>query len=118
MHQGGLGAACAVGFIGPLVVVFMQLEVGQAVFPAPGGIAQQFAPLVVVAGLAAHVDHAVDTAAAPQRLAARVTQRSAIEAGIRLGVVKPVGARVADAIQVTDGDVDPVVVVFAAGLYQ
>jgi hypothetical protein len=75
-------------------------------------------PLVVVARLAAHVDHAVDAAAAAQRLAARVAQRAAVQAGVGLGVVEPVGARVADAVQVAHRDVDPVVVVLAAGLDQ
>ena len=75
-------------------------------------------PAVVVARLAAHVDHAVDARAAAQHLAARIEQVAAVEAGFRLGAVAPVGARVADAVQVADRDVDPVVVVVAAGLDQ
>ena len=40
-------------------LVLMLLEVGQHVVPGPTGAAE-LAPGVVVAGLAAHVDHAVD----------------------------------------------------------
>src|SRR3989344_4750458 len=97
-------------------VVLVAAEVGQGVVPAPAGVARQFGPLVVVARLAAHVDHAVDAAAAAQRLAARVAQGAAVQARIGFGVVEPVGARVADEVQVAHGDVDPVVVVLAAGL--
>ena len=96
----------------------MAAEVGKGVVPAPARIAGQLRPLVVVARLAAHVDHAVDAAAAAQRLAARVAQGAAVQARVGLGVVEPVGARVADAVQVAHGDVDPVVVVLAARLDQ
>jgi hypothetical protein len=118
LHQLGRGAACAVHRVGALVVVFVQLEVRQRVFPAPGHVARQLRPLVVVARLAAHVNHAVDAGAAAQRLAARIAQRPAVQAGVGLGVVEPVGARVADAVQVAHRDVDPVVVVLAARLDQ
>ena len=93
------------------------LEVGQHVVPGPAGIAQ-LAPLVVVARLAAHVDHAVDRGAAAQHLAARIVERAAVEAGLGLGLEAPVGARVADHVEVADRDVDPEVVVLAAGLEQ
>ena len=107
----------ALGLVQP-PVVFVAAEVGQHVVPTPAVIARQLGPLVVVARLAAHVDHAVDAAAAAQRLAARVAQGAAVQACVGLGVVQPVGARVANAIQVAHGDVDPVVVVLAAGLDQ
>ena len=94
-------------------MVFMQLEVRQRVGPGPGGVAAQSCPVVVVARLAAHVNHAVDAGRAAQRFAARVAQAAAIQTRLRFGVVQPVGARVANAVQVTDGDVNPVVVVFA-----
>jgi hypothetical protein len=55
-------------------VVFMAAERGQHLVPAPGVVASDLGPLVVVARLAAHVDHAVDAAAAPQRLAPGVAQ--------------------------------------------
>ena len=97
----------------PLVLVL--LEVGQHVVPGPAGIAH-LAPQVVVARLPAHVDHAVDGRAAAEHAAARVGQAAAVEAGLRGRLEAPVGARVAHQVEVADGDVDPVVVVLAAGL--
>ena len=99
----------------PLVLVL--LEVGQHVVPAPAGIAH-LPPGVVVARLAAHVDHAVDRRAAAQHLAARIGEAAAVEARLLRGLEAPVGARVAHQVEVADGDVDPVVVVLAAGLQQ
>ena len=99
-----------------LVVVFVHAEAGQRAVPAPGVVAGEFGPALVVARLATHVDHAVDARRAAQRLAARVAQRAAVQAGLGLGLVKPVGARVADAIQIAHRDVNPVVVVAPAGL--
>ncbi len=118
LHQLGCYAARAVHRIGSLVIVFMHLEMRQRVFPAPGAVAGQLRPAVVVARLAPHVNHAVDAGAAAQCLAARIAQRAAIESGIGLGVVKPVGARVADAVQIAGRNVNPVVVVLAAGFDQ
>src|SRR4030095_12317495 len=61
--------------------------------------------------LAAHVNHAVDAAGPAQSLAARIAQAAAVQAGVGFRVVEPIGARIADAVEVTDRDVDPVVVV-------
>ncbi len=55
-------------------------KAGSTLSPAPAVVAGQLGPLVVVAGLAAHVDHAVDAGAPPQRLAARVAQAAAVRA--------------------------------------
>ncbi|MCY1372652.1 hypothetical protein D9M69_598740 [compost metagenome] len=98
-------------------VIFTLLEQWQYVSPAPARIAVG-GPAVVIAGLAAHVDHAVDRGAAPQHLAARVAQGATLQARLRFGLEAPVGARVADAEQVTHGDVNPRIVVAAAGLEQ
>src|SRR5690606_15894711 len=49
-------AARAVELVGTLVMVLRALEVGQHLLPAPAGVAE-LAPEVVVARLAAHVDH-------------------------------------------------------------
>jgi len=68
--------------------------------------------------LAAHVDHAVDAGRAAEHLAARVAQHAAVEARVGLGLVQPVGARVADAVQVAHRDVDPRIAVAPAGLDQ
>ena len=118
LHQLGRRAACAMQRVNPFVVVFMQFEIRQHIVPAPVVVARELRPLVVIVGLAAHVNHAVDAGAAAQRLAARVAQRAAIQPGVGFGAVKPVGARVADAVQITHGDMNPVVVVLAAGLDQ
>ena len=99
----------------PLVLVL--LEVGQHVVPAPAGIAH-LPPGVVVARLAAHVDHAVDRRAAAQHAPARIGEAAAVQAGLGGGLEAPVGARVAHQVEVADGDVDPVVVVPAARLQQ
>ena len=81
---------------------------------SPSGVG----PAVVVARLAAHVDHAVDARRAAEHLAARIAQHAAVQPGVGLGLVQPVGARVADAVQIADRDVDPGVVVAAAGFEQ
>ena len=99
----------------PLVLVL--LEIGQHVVPGPAGIAH-LPPQVVVARLAAHVDHAVDRRAAAEHPAARIIEAAAVEARLRGGLEAPVGARIAHQVEIADGDVDPVVVVLAAGLEQ
>ena len=104
-----------VGLERPLVLVL--LEVGQHVVPGPAGIAH-LPPQVVVARLAAHVDHAVDRRAAAEHAPARIVEAAAVEARLRGGLEAPVGARVAHQVEVADGDVDPVVVVLATGLQQ
>ena len=99
-------------------VVFVLHEGGQHLLPAPVVVAGQGRPLLVVPGLAAHVNHAVDAGAAAQGLATRVAQAAAVQAGVGFGLVEPVGAGVADAVQVADRDVNPVVVIAAAGFDQ
>ena len=54
----------------------------------------------------------------PSTRAARIGEAAAVEAGLGGGLEAPVGARVAHQVEVADGDVDPVVVVLAAGLQQ
>ena len=89
----------------------------QHVVPAPAPQAE-LAPVVVVGGLAAHIDHGVDRRRAADHLAARIVQRAAVEAGHRFGLEHPVGARIADREQVADRDMEPDPVVLAAGLEQ
>ena len=100
------------------VMVFVHFEVGQTVLPAPTRVAGDGCPLVVIARLAAHVNHAVDAGAAAEHLAARVAQAATIEARSGLSVVEPIGARVTYAIQIADRNMHPVVIVFAAGFDQ
>ena len=110
-------AAGAVELAGAQPMVLGPLEQGQDVVPGPAGIAE-LAPMVVVGRLAAHVDHAVDGRAAAQDLAARIVQRTPVQAGIGLRLEAPIGARVAHGVEVADGNVDPVVVVAATRLQQ
>jgi hypothetical protein len=116
VQRAELRIGIAAGIQPPVALVLA--EGRQHLVPAPGVVARELGPAVVVAGLAAHVDHAVDAGAAAQGLAARIAQAPAVEALVRLGLVQPVGARVADAVQVAHGNVDPVVVVLGAGLDQ
>ncbi len=99
-------------------VVLVAAEGRQHGFPAPCIVAGDLRPLLVVPCLPAHVDHAVDAAAAAQGLAARVAQAAAVQPLVRFGLVEPVGARVADAVEVAHGNVDPVVIVLAAGFHE
>src|SRR5262249_18219652 len=55
------GAAGAVVAVGPALLIFGAAEVGQHLGEGPAGIAAG-RPAVVVAGVAAHVDHGVDGA--------------------------------------------------------
>ncbi|MNV79421.1 hypothetical protein D3C71_1729740 [compost metagenome] len=100
--------------IGALVEILALFEERQHVIPAPAGTAH-LSPEVVVAGLAAHVDHAVDRRAAAEQFSAWVAERAAVQAIFLLGRKTPVSARVVDAVEITDRDMDPVVVVIAAG---
>jgi len=118
VEQRRLAALGAVQRVCALVVVLVQLKVGQALVPAPVVVTRDLRPMVIVARLSAHVDHAVDAAAAAQHLAARVAERAAVQALGGFGLVEPVGARVADAIQIPHRNVHPVVIVLLAGLDQ
>ena len=93
------------------------LEERQHVVPAPAG-EPELAPVVVVGGLAAHVDHGVDGGGAADHLAARIVEAAAVEPRLRLGLEHPVGARIADGEEIADRDVEPDPVVPAAGLEQ
>ena len=100
------------------VVVLRALEDRQHARPRPRAVAGDARPLVVVTTLAAEIQHRVDRRAAAEDLAARVEDRAPVEPRIGLGAVAPVGARIADAVQVADRDVDPDPVVLAARLEQ
>src|SRR5580658_53709 len=83
------------------VMVLLADEVGQHVLPAPAGKAE-LAPAVVVGRLAAHVDHGVDRGRAADDPAARIGDRAAAETWHGRGLEQPVGARIADRIEVAD----------------
>ena len=73
------------------MMILVAQEIGQHVVPAPA-VKPELAPAVVVARLAAHVDHAVDGGAAADHPAARIGDVAAVEAGLRRGAKHPVGA--------------------------
>ena len=70
--------------------------------------------MVVVGSLSAHVDHAVDRGTPSNQLAPRVGEGPAIQAFFGRCGIAPVGSGIAHAIEVTNRDVDPVVIVRAA----
>ena len=105
---------CAVEFVRAVLVVLRAFEDRQHVVPTPAAIAE-FCPVVVVARLSAHVDHRVDRRAAAEHLATGVADHATVQARLRHRFKAPVGTRIADGEQVADRDVDPEVVVLAAG---
>ena len=64
-------------------MIFVPFEKRQHVVPAPAG-KPELAPMVVVGGLAAHIDHGVDRGRAADHLAARIIEAAAIEPRHRL----------------------------------
>ena len=98
-------------------MMFVLLEDRQHVAPAPAG-EPELAPMIVVRGLPAHVDHGIDRRRAADHLAARIGEAAAVEPLVRLGAEHPVGARIADREQIADRDVEPDPVVPPASLEQ
>ncbi len=82
------------------------LEVGQHVLVGPAAIAE-LAPRIVVARLAAHIDHAVDRRGATQRPAARTGDTPAGHALFRLHLEVPVVGLVGEELGEAGRDVDP-----------
>ena len=110
-------AACAMGGARPILMILRPHEIGQDIVPAPADIAG-LPPAIIIGGLAAHVDHAVDRAAAADHPAARIGDGAGAKAGRRLGLQAPVGARIAHAIKIADRDLYPQPVILAARLQQ
>ena len=75
-------------------------------------------PLIVIGGLAEHVDHAVDGGRAADHFTTRIIEAATVEARLRLGFQHPIGARIADGEQIADRNVKPDPVVAAARLQQ
>ena len=99
-------------------MIFVRHEIRQAVVPVPCIITAGLRPGIVVPRLATHINHAVDGAAAAQYLTSGVAQCAAIQARVALRLVHPIRARIADAIQITHGNMDPVVVISLSRLNQ
>ena len=89
------------------VVIFVDLEIGQRIRPAPIVFTGLVCPTVIIPRLSAHIDHAVDRRTAAQCFTTRIAQRAPVQALVRFGVIEPVGARIADAVQIPHGDVHP-----------
>jgi hypothetical protein len=109
-------AAGAVELGGAALVVLGALEVGQHVVPAPAGVAE-VAPLVVVAPVAADVDHRVERRGAAEHAAARDVDAAAVERGLGLGGEVPVEGRLVE-LGERHRDVEPVLAVRRSGLDQ
>ena len=100
---------------GAAVMVLLTQEIGQHVVPAPAGKAE-LAPAVIVGRLAAHIDHGVDGRRAAHHAAARIGDRAAAQIRLGRGLEHPVRARIADRVEVADGNMEPDPVVAAASL--
>src|SRR5262249_3139102 len=98
-------------------MVLVAAEERQHVAGSPAG-ESELAPVVIVGGLPAHVDHGVDRGGAADHLAARIVEAAAVEAFLRLGLEHPVRARIADGEEIADGDVEPDPIGPAAGFPQ
>ena len=70
-------------------IVLRALEVGQHVGVGPAGVAER-RPLIVIAAVAADIDHRIDRGGAAEPLAARLIADPAIEARLRHGIERPV----------------------------
>ena len=104
-------------FVGAAFVVLGFAEIGQHVIVRPAFIAQ-LSPLVVIGGIAAHVDHAVDAAGAAQHLATWLVHGAALQFLFRLAFEHPVDPWINEGLGVAHRHVDPEMVVVAAGFQQ
>ena len=98
--------ARAVQHIPAAFIVFRLDEVRQHRIPVPA-LQPALAPAVIVAGLAAHVDHAVDGAAAAEHAAARLEEPAPVQRLDGLGLELPVDPRVGEQLGEAEGNVDP-----------
>ena len=85
MERAALAVILAVEF----GIVLRALEIGQHVGIGPAGVAER-GPLVVIAAVAADIDHRIDRGRAAEALAARLIADPAVEAGLRHGIERPV----------------------------
>ncbi len=96
-------AADAVERVGAAGLVLRLLEVRQHRIPVPADAAA-LAPFVVIAVMAADIDHAVDRAGAAQRLAARQIQPAVGHLRLRLGLELPVHRRIDIGLGIARGE--------------
>src|SRR5262249_49281761 len=98
-------------------LVFRLLEVRQHAGPVPA-LAAALAPAVIIGGMAAHVDHAIEGTGAAQHLAARLIGGAVVESGDRFALELPVVAGVGVEFVVTERNVDPWIAVAPPRLEQ
>ncbi len=104
--------------VGPALEGLGAFEIGQhlGIGPAPQ---PHLAPLVIVAGMAADIDHAIDRGRAAPALAARPPQLAVFQIGFRLGPEAPViGPLIGQQRAHARGHLDQDRVVLAAGFQQ
>ena len=99
-------AADAVEVIRAAGLVLRLLEVRQDRIPVPA-LAAALAPFIVVAVVAADIDHAVDRAGPAKRLAARQIEAAVAKLRLRFGLEFPVHRGIDIGLGVAEGDVDP-----------
>ena len=92
-------------------------EVGKDIVPGPAAITQ-LRPVVVILGLAANIDHAVDRTGPAQDPAARIGDFPPVKPGIGVRLVAPGQRGVVEQLHVTSRDVDHRMPVAAPGLDQ
>jgi len=98
-------------------IVFRAFEIGQHVGIGPAGIAER-RPSIVIAAMAADIDHRIDRGRAAEPLAARLIADAAVEAGLRHGIERPVVDLAGDHQDQRARRGDHPIVILAAGLQQ
>jgi len=75
--------------VGPALIVFGFLEVGQNLVPGPA-VTAKFGPVIIIRAVPASVQHGIDRAGATQHPATRLITASIVEAGLRRCLEAPV----------------------------
>src|SRR5262249_54401167 len=96
-------------------MIYLPAKIGPHVVPRPPGRAD-LSPMIIIACLAEHIDHAVDRRGPADHLAARIVQDTPVEPRFCLRLKQPVGTRIADGKKIADRNMKPDPVVFAACL--
>ena len=107
-------AAVAAVVVAPFGPCFGLAKVRQAIRVAPIVQAMAMGPALVIQGVSADVDHAVDRGGAADHLATRAVDAPVVHEGLGLGLVQPSVARVGHGVGKTRWHVDEQVVVHRA----
>ena len=106
-----------VKFIRAVLIIFRAFEYRQYVLPTPATITLR-RPVVIITLLAAHINHGIDRRATTQHLATSISNAAIIESYIGFCVITPVGAWIGYCVEITDGNVDPEIVVLTSSFQQ